>query len=121
MGSFIFGLQMCNLGLRFLLELCALATFAYWGIQRGKNPLMRGLLGGGSVIVAMLIWGTFGSPKATIPLEGWIRALFEAAFFGLAALSLYVVGKHVWAAIFLIVLVGNWLLMYMWNSKHRTK
>ncbi|WP_254659910.1 YrdB family protein [Paenibacillus sp. KS1] len=116
MDTFVYVLQMCNLGLRFVLELCTLAAFAYWGIQMGNSTLMKILLGGGSVIVAMLIWGTFGSPKATIPLEGWIRALFEAAFFGLAALSLHVVGKHVWAAIFLIVLVGNWLLMYMWNQ-----
>lgn len=116
MSSFIFVLQMCNLGLRFLLELCALATFAYWGIQTGKSPLMRGLLGGGTVIAAIFIWGTFGSPKATIPLKGWSHALFEAAFFGLTICSLYVVGKHKLAAIFLIVLIVNWVLMYMWNQ-----
>ncbi|WP_268625891.1 YrdB family protein [Paenibacillus alvei] len=116
MDLFIYVFQMCNLGLRFVLELCTLAAFAYWGIRTGNSPLLKGLLGGGAVIIAMLVWGTFGSPKATIPLEGGVHSLFEAAFFGLAVLSLYVVGKHVWAAIFLIVLTGNWLLMYMWNQ-----
>lgn len=116
LDSIILVLKWCNLGLRFSLELCTLAAFAYWGIQTGKGTTMKGLLGGGVVVIAMVVWGIFGSPNAAIPLEGWVHALFEVVFFGLAGLSLYMVGKHTLAVIFSIVVVGNWLLMYMWNQ-----
>ncbi|KAA9021141.1 DUF2568 domain-containing protein [Niallia endozanthoxylica] len=41
----MFILQSMNLGLRFLLEICALVALGYWGFHIGSGNMMKIILG----------------------------------------------------------------------------
>jgi hypothetical protein len=82
-----------TLTLRFLLELCALAAFAYWGWQTGATLPWKVAAGVGAPLVAAAVWGLFVSPKATIVVPREVRLIIEVAFFALAVLALYAAGQ----------------------------
>jgi len=73
-----------NLALRLLLELSALAAYAYWG-WTDHEGIRRYLLGIGLPLLAAVLWGTFRVPNdpgnAPVPIPGPVRLLLEAAFF----------------------------------------
>jgi Protein of unknown function (DUF2568) len=62
-------LTAANLALRFLLELAAIGTLGYWGFRTGSGPLAKAALGLGAPTVAMVVWGTFVAPKATVAVN----------------------------------------------------
>jgi len=74
-----------NLGVRFLLELAALAAYAYWG-WAAHEGIWRWVLGIGLPLLAAALWGTFRVPNdpghAPVPVPGVVRLLLEAAYFG---------------------------------------
>jgi hypothetical protein len=100
-----------NLGLRFLLELCALAALAYWGLQTG--PLAVSIV---LAIVAPLagatLWGVFAAPKSSRRLRGARRLVVEIPFFGGAAAGLAATGQWVLAVIFAVAVVLSELVTY---------
>lgn len=77
-----------NLGLRFLLELCLLGALGYWGAQIGPGPLGKVALGLGAPLLLAVVWGTFMSPKARVPLPTTAHLLAESALFGLGVAAL---------------------------------
>ena len=81
------------LTLRFLLELCALAAFGFWGWQVGNTLPLKVAAGIGAPLAAAVVWGLFVSPKASISVPGAVRLLIEAAFFALAVLALLAAGQ----------------------------
>ena len=76
-----------NDGLRFVLELCALAALAYWGFRISSGAL-QWALGIGAPLAMAVIWGRFMSPKATSRLDDPARLIAEIAIFGIAAVAL---------------------------------
>ncbi len=80
-----------NLGLRFLLELAALAAAAAWGWQKGEGWL-RFVLAIGIPLLLAVLWGTFRIPNdpgaAPVAVPGWLRLALELAFFGFAVWAL---------------------------------
>lgn len=108
-------LQTANLALRFILELCALAAFAYWGVQIGKGPI-KTVLSVGAPVAAAMIWAAFGSPKASFPLTGWLHLALEALLFGGAAAALYAAGKPSLAAVYAVTAAVNRLLVFVWDQ-----
>ena len=48
-------IKSANLALRFLLELCALVAFGYWGFQTGQGLLLKIGLGIGVPLVAVAV------------------------------------------------------------------
>jgi hypothetical protein len=109
-------LQYVNLALRFLLELCALAALGYWGFQTGKGWVMKIGLGIGIPVLIAVIWGMFGSPGASVKLSAPLHLLLELVIFGLPAIALYAAGKHGLAGSFILTVVINRILMYMWGQ-----
>lgn len=77
-----------NMGLSFLLELCMLAAFAYWGIHTGQGVAMKILLGVGAPLLAAIFWGLFMAPKATMQVHNPLYMIFKAILFGLAVVAL---------------------------------
>ena len=73
-----------NDGLRFLLELCALAALAYWGFHTSSGAV-QWVLGIGAPLAMAVIWGLFMSPKARWRLHDPARLVGEIAIFGAAA------------------------------------
>ena len=105
-----------NLALRFILEVCALVAFAYWGFQSSQGIVMKFVLGIGTPLLIAIIWSVFGSPHAPIPAKGFQRILLELLIFGLAALALYASGKATLAMIYAITVLLNRILLYVWDQ-----
>jgi len=82
-----------NLGLSFLLELCLLAAFAYWGIHTGQGPVAKILLGVGAPLLAAIFWGLFMAPRARLPVHNPLYLIFKVILFGLAVIALVVAGR----------------------------
>jgi Protein of unknown function (DUF2568) len=76
-----------NAGLRFVLELCALAAVAYWGWTETSGPL-RWLLVIGTPFAVALVWGRWIAPKAARPLRDPLRLAVELLVFGSAVAAL---------------------------------
>jgi Protein of unknown function (DUF2568) len=80
-----------NLGLRFLLELGALAAVGYWGWTTGDG-LLGPLLAIAAVGAVILVWALFVSPKAKIEVGNLPRFAIELAVWVAAGAALYAAG-----------------------------
>jgi hypothetical protein len=110
-------IKVANLGLAFLLELCALAAFAFWGYQTGQGiPMKIGLAIGAPLLVAVL-WGLFEAPRATFPLPQPWRTLFALVVFGCAAAALYTTGQNTLAWVFAVAVALNQVLLSVWKQQ----
>jgi hypothetical protein len=58
-----------NLGLRFALELSALAATAYWGYHAADGAV-RWVLAIAAPLAVIVVWALFVSPKRTVELAG---------------------------------------------------
>jgi Protein of unknown function (DUF2568) len=105
-----------NLGLRFLLEVCALTALGYWGFKAGQGIFLKIVLGIGTPLLAAVIWGMFGSPKAPYKVSAPVELLLEVLIYGGAAFALYATGKNSLAVTFIFVVVINKFLMIVWGQ-----
>jgi len=102
-----------NLAIRFLLELCALASLGYWGFQLDRGWTLNILAGIGAPLLAAVAWGLFVSPKASVPLPGQWSPVPEIAVFGAAAAALYAAGRPALCRLLLAVWAVNKLALYL--------
>jgi hypothetical protein len=114
--NFLLLVKAFNLALRFLLELCALAALGYWGFQNGNSTIMKFVSGITIPLLIALVWGAFGSPKAPLQLPKSFHMILELVLFGLPAVALYAANKPNLACIYLLVVVFNRILMYIWEQ-----
>ena len=110
-------LQYANMGLAFLLELGVLASLCYFGFVISKNWFAKIGLGPGLPVLAILVWGSFGSPQATWRLGGLWSLLLQIIFFGSAVVALYAVSKRRLGITFALVFVLNTVLTYAWGQQ----
>ena len=103
-----------TLGIRFVLELCALAAAGYWGWVRHRGALRFVAVIGVPLVFAVL-WGTFAVPddpsrsgRAPVPVPGLVRLALELAVFGFAAWALHDAGHSTLG----LVLVGFVVVHY---------
>lgn len=109
-------LKNTNLGLAFLLELCALVAFGYWGFTVGPNLLLKIVLVIGIPALAILWWSLFGAPTANWQLKGGWYWLMKIVFFGLAIAGLFAAGQRTWSIAFLVVFIINSALLLIWKQ-----
>ena len=109
-------IKAANLGLRFLLELCALAALAYWGYHAGSSRPVKIALAVGVPLLAAIVWGLFVAPKATVKLPGAAVLLLQVLIFGAAALGLVAAGRTPLALLFAAVVLLNAILMAIWGQ-----
>ncbi len=76
-----------NYGLRFLLELAALGSMAYWGFSE-HGGVVQWVLGLGLPLLAAGVWGRFVAPKASQPTTDPQRLLLELLVFGSGVVAL---------------------------------
>jgi Protein of unknown function (DUF2568) len=107
-------LEGANLGLRFLLELTALAVVAYWGYKTGSG-VTRWLLAAAAPALVIAVWALFISPGPTIELAKPIRLVLEFAVFGSAAVALAATGQRTLAVAFAVVAAVSGTLNYIWD------
>ena len=110
-------LKSVNLGLSFLLELCALAALAYWGFQVSSGPIMAVVLGIGAPLLMALVWGRFAVPASRTRLPIPALLVLKLVIFALAAAALAVAGQPVPATVFGVVVVINLALAQLWDQQ----
>lgn len=109
-------LKSANLGARFLLELCILAALAYWGFQVPAAVPLRVALGIAAPLLAAVVWGCFGAPKAPYALHGLALLALEVVVFGCAALALALADRPWLALAFAVVFLVNRALLAVWDQ-----
>ncbi len=99
-------MRAANDGLRFVLELCALAALGYWGYGVSYALMVLAPVG------AAVLWGAFVAPKARWhPGDPW-RLLLELAVFGSGVAALAAAGQGVLAALFGVVVAAHLALTF---------
>jgi hypothetical protein len=83
-------LRILNLGVRFALELGALAAFGYWAATFPVAGGVRVLAASTAVIAVALFWGAFVSPKARFPAGRFGPVVLGLLVFLVAAALLWV-------------------------------
>ena len=104
------GLKAANLGLKFLLELAAIAAFAYWGASH--SPVVLALILA-IALPALFIaaWGIWAAPRSRRRLPRETRVPFELGCFALAAVALIGAGATVAGVAFAVVAAVNAALL----------
>ena len=105
-----------NLLLRFVLELFALGALGYWGLKTGSGIITKVVLGVGAPLAAAVVWGTFLSPRAPFELPWGVVLGLQALVFASAAAGLVATGHRSLALVFVVIVVINAILMYVWGQ-----
>jgi Protein of unknown function (DUF2568) len=105
-----------NLALRFLLELCAVGAVGYWGFNTGHGTLAALVLGIGSPVLLILVWGAFIAPKAAVSLLEASRFVLGLVVLLVAAIALIAAGATVLGTVFGIVIIVNAVLLAVWKQ-----
>jgi hypothetical protein len=109
-------IKSANLALRFILELCALGALGYWGYQAGSGLLLKIVLAVGAPLLAAVVWGAFVAPKASVPVPVWLWLVLQALIFGFATAGLVATGHRTLAVAFVLAVVINGALLYVWRQ-----
>lgn len=102
--------------LRFVLELCALAALAIWGLSLDAALVVRVLAALVAVAVAAVLWGLFVAPRRRVDRGELLRAGVEAVVFLAATLGLLMAGHRLLALIFVVVALVNSVTTRRWPS-----
>ncbi|MGG4267746.1 YrdB family protein [Peribacillus simplex] len=89
------------------MEIFALAVYGYWGYKVGNTGIMKGFL---SIVIPIgiaVVWGIFGSPKASVQLSVPLHLILEALIF-LVPVGLLLSLKNVKLAWICTVPVSSW-------------
>lgn len=105
-----------NLALRFLLEICALASLGYWGFHTNNGTLAKIGFGIGAPLLAAFVWGMFVATKATVTVSEPLHLILEFAVFGAAVAALYAAGRQSLSVAFALVVLINRVLMSVWDQ-----
>ncbi len=104
-----------NLGVRFLLEVVAVAAIGVWGWHQG-NAATKYLLAIGLPLMAMAVWGVFRVPgdpgHAPVAVNGVVRLIIETLFFGAGTAALFLLGYRTQGWMFLSILLVHYAVSY---------
>jgi hypothetical protein len=103
-------MKAANLALKFLLELAALAAFAYWGAKTGSGAVSI-LLAIAAPLAMIVVWGRFAAPRSPTRLPTPQRVPLELGVFALAALALLDAGDTGGAIVLATVATVNAALL----------
>jgi hypothetical protein len=95
-----------NLVVKFLLELAALAAFAYWGSKIGSGVATVVVAIGAPLVIGVL-WGAFAAPRAKRRLPAPARVPFELGVFALATAALATVASTLAVVVFASAVLIN--------------
>ncbi|GAB4013225.1 YrdB family protein [Nocardioides ultimimeridianus] len=95
-----------NLGLKFVLELCAIGLLAAWGLRTGHGALAP-VLGVAAPLAMILVWGRYAAPRAPRRLGTRTRVPLELAIFAAAGALAFGAGLRTVAVVFLVAVVMN--------------
>ncbi|MFG1853536.1 YrdB family protein [Actinomadura geliboluensis] len=100
-------LHVLNEGLAFVLEVAAIVALAWWGFTTGGNVVVNIVLGIGTPVGAMVLWGLFAAPRARFKVALPFILLVKAIVFSAGALAFYGVDHATLAIVFAVIAVLN--------------
>lgn len=106
-------LRVVNLGVRFLLELGALAAVAYWAATLRASVVMRIVFGIAAPVVVACLWGLFISPRARFSTGRLGESGLGLVVFLVAAAALFDRGQMAIAQAFGIIAVVSCVILYV--------
>lgn len=109
---------MLNEGLAFVLEVAAIVALAWWGFTTGGNVVVNVVLGIGTPVGAMVLWGLFAAPRARFKVALPFVLLVKAIVFGAGALAFYGVDHATLAIVFAVITVLNTALATLDREAH---
>lgn len=109
-------LKTANLAFAFVLELCLLAAFGYWGWQTGDTLFAQIALGIGAPLLVAIVWGIFAAPASRRRLKQPWLTLLKILLFGAGGFALFVVGQTMLAVLFILLFGVNLLLAFVWRQ-----
>ncbi len=109
-------IQSGNLALRFLLELCALVAFGYWGFTTGGGTITKLALGIGVPLLVAVIWGAALSPRRSAPLSDRLAFILSLVVLGLSAVGVGAAGQVTLAVAFAVLTAVNATLIVVWKQ-----
>ena len=110
-------MRQLNLAFRFVLELVVLVALAIWGFGASSQPIVAVILGLGAPAIAIAVWATFVSPKATRRLPDPARLAVEVVVFGAGVLALVLAGQVVPGVLLAIAAALSLGLMLFWGQR----
>lgn len=96
-----------NEAVAFLLELAALGFLGWWGFGAGHEGALRILLGVGTPLLAVVVWGLFAAPRARWRPRLVLVLVVKALVLGGGAAALYGVGHPVVAGAMAVMTAAN--------------
>jgi hypothetical protein len=106
--------------MKFVLELCMLGAFAYWGAHAGGSTAADVGLAIAAPLAAAAVWGRYAAPRSPRRLRRAPRVALESCVFALAALALAGAGAPVAAAVFAAAVALDTVLLLRWESQEHT-
>jgi hypothetical protein len=105
-----------NAALRFVLEMCTLAAFVYWGFatEDGPRALLRGF---GVALLTVAVWGTFGAPNAPFRAVKPVRLALLAVIYAWAVAALWATGNEALGVALAAVALVNTVLMVVFGQE----
>ncbi|GAA0800366.1 YrdB family protein [Spirilliplanes yamanashiensis] len=107
-----------NLGVRFVLELCALAALAWGGWSVDADTWVKIVMAVLLPLLGALVWGRWVAPRASRPLPDPLRLAPEWVVFGGAVLALLFTGHPVLAATLAVLAAAN--RFALWRTRTGT-
>ena len=103
--------KLANMGLRFVLEMCALGLLAFWGYHAAGETGVGVALGAGVALLFAAVWGLLASPKAPVSLPQLMKVGVQMTLLLLPAAALLHMGEPSVAGGFAVLIVGNAVLL----------
>lgn len=109
------GIKYFNLLLAFLLELCLLVIFGYWGTIVIDSITLKVTLAIGLPLSIALVWGKFLAPASRTRFKEPALSVTKVVIFSLATLALYLTELHQLSIPFGIISIFNLILLYIYR------
>lgn len=109
-------LKTLNLALAFLLELVMLYAIGYWGFKLKQDTAIRWAAGIGLPLLTAVLWGVLLAPKSVVASPFAVKMTGKFILLLIASGLLYNAGKQQMAIAFIIVVIINFILLFIWRE-----
>lgn len=114
-------MRAANLAIRFVLELCLLAAFGYWGAGATDGRVANILLTIAAPLAVCVVWGLFVAPRAARPLPAVPWVAVQLVLFGLGSAALGSRGAQALGVLLFVAAVINLSILVTLGEPQRSR
>ena len=105
-----------NLLITFLLELCLLVVYGYFGFNIGNTKTINIIFAIVIPAIVAVIWGFYLAPKSYRNISNTIKQIGKGILFLIAFIGLFLLKQEKIDILFLIVYIINMILLILWKQ-----